>query len=60
MIFTAPVKFTSAPLLLAAVLLSSCTVGPDYSRPPVTTPSAYKETLGAKTPAVDDVFGVRW
>ena len=60
MIFTAPGKFTSAPLLLAAVLLSSCTVGPDYSRPPVTTPSAYKETLGAKTPAVDDVFGVRW
>ena len=35
MIFTAPGKFTSAPLLLAAVLLSSCTVGPDYSRPPV-------------------------
>jgi NodT family efflux transporter outer membrane factor (OMF) lipoprotein len=59
-ILTAPGKFTSAPLLLAASLLSSCTVGPDYSRPPVTTPAAYRETLGAKTPAVDDVFGLNW
>ena len=53
-------KFTSPALLLAASLVSSCTVGPDYSRPPVTTPSVYKETIGAKTPAVDDVFGLKW
>ncbi len=53
-------KFTSAAFLLAAILLSSCTVGPDYARPPVTTPPAYKESLGAKTPAIDDVFGAKW
>ncbi|HEX7232522.1 MAG TPA: TolC family protein [Candidatus Binatia bacterium] len=59
-ILTAPGQSTSAPLLFAVSLLSSCTVGPDYSRPPVTTPSAYKETLAVKTPAIDDVFGVKW
>jgi NodT family efflux transporter outer membrane factor (OMF) lipoprotein len=58
--FMALGKFTSPALLLAASLVSSCTVGPDYSRPPVTTPSVYKETIGAKTPAVDDVFGLKW
>ena len=50
----------SGALLLAAIFLSSCTVGPDYARPPVTTPPAYKESQGAKTPAIDDVFGAKW
>jgi NodT family efflux transporter outer membrane factor (OMF) lipoprotein len=59
-IFTDSGKFTSVALLVAAIFLSSCTVGPDYARPPVTTPSAYKEPLGAKTLAIDDVFGVKW
>lgn len=47
---------------LIALLMSAsaCSVGPDYARPPVTTPPAYKESLGAKTPAIDDVFGVKW
>ena len=39
------------PLLLAASALSACAVGPNYHRPDVTTPPAFKEAAGW-TPAV--------
>ena len=47
-------------LLLAAILLSSCSVGPDYSRPPMPTPAAYKESMGVKLQSLDDVIGASW
>jgi len=39
---------TRAPALLAALLvLAGCAVGPDYQRPEVSTPAAFKEALPA-------------
>ena len=35
---------------LIAVLLSACAAGPDYQRPPVDTPAAFKE-IGDWKPA---------
>ncbi|MDE2227437.1 MAG: efflux transporter outer membrane subunit [Alphaproteobacteria bacterium] len=37
-----------AVVLLLAALAAACTVGPDYRRPPVETPAAYKENAGWK------------
>ncbi len=37
---------TAAALATAAALLSACTVGPDYQRPPVNVPAAYREQEG--------------
>jgi multidrug efflux system outer membrane protein len=37
--------------LIAALLLSACTVGPDYKTPDVATPSAYQELPTAKAQA---------
>jgi NodT family efflux transporter outer membrane factor (OMF) lipoprotein len=47
--------------LLALALLAACTVGPDYVRPAVETPAAYKET-GNWKPAEpkDDVDRGKW
>jgi NodT family efflux transporter outer membrane factor (OMF) lipoprotein len=47
--------------LLAPTLLAACTVGPDYVRPAVETPAAYKET-GNWKPAEpkDDVDRGKW
>jgi outer membrane protein TolC len=53
-------RWLSHGLIALLISASACSVGPDYARPPVTTPPAYKESLGAKTPAIDDVFGVKW
>jgi outer membrane protein TolC len=33
---------------LIAILFTGCSVGPDYKRPPVDTPTAYKEAQGWK------------
>ena len=33
---------------LLAALLAGCTVGPDYVRPPMSTPAAFKELKGWK------------
>jgi NodT family efflux transporter outer membrane factor (OMF) lipoprotein len=48
-------------LVLAAGLLSGCLVGPNYQRPPVTTPPAFKEAEGW-VPAVpaDDIDKGAW
>ena len=37
-------------VLLLALLLSACAVGPEYARPPVEIPSGYKEGAVAATP----------
>ncbi len=38
-----PARYALPVLLMGILLLSSCTVGPKYSRPTVQTPTAYKE-----------------
>ncbi len=44
-----------------AALTGGCVVGPDYARPPVITPDAYKENVGWKVAEPrDDVLRDRW
>jgi NodT family efflux transporter outer membrane factor (OMF) lipoprotein len=54
----------AAPLAIvaAAAALAACTVGPDYERPPVVTPAAYKEAQGWKPAAPQDAInrGAWW
>jgi NodT family efflux transporter outer membrane factor (OMF) lipoprotein len=52
---------TKLAALLAPALLAACSVGPDYVRPSVETPAAYKET-GTWKPAEpsDDVNRGKW
>ena len=40
--------------LLLCVLLSACRVGPDYKRPPVETPTAYKELPPPNSPQASE------
>jgi NodT family efflux transporter outer membrane factor (OMF) lipoprotein len=48
---------TAATLLL----ISACSVGPDYVRPPLKTPAVYKEAEAAKhAQSLDDVVGRNW
>jgi NodT family efflux transporter outer membrane factor (OMF) lipoprotein len=51
-----------APIALAAVLLTGCAVGPDYVRPQMDVPAAYKETGPWKTatPQVIDASHPWW
>ncbi|MEA2657711.1 MAG: hypothetical protein QOF64_296 [Candidatus Binatota bacterium] len=45
----------------ALLLISACSVGPDYVRPAFETPVAYKETEAAKSAqSVDDVVSRSW
>jgi NodT family efflux transporter outer membrane factor (OMF) lipoprotein len=47
--------------LLALMAFAACSVGPDYSRPLVTTPANYKETDAAATAqSIDDVIKTKW
>ena len=50
-----------AGFLASVIYLSACSVGPDYTRPPVTTPAQYKEA-DAASPAqsVDEVIKAKW
>src|SRR6266498_1017222 len=53
----------SLSLVLGALLalLSACTVGPNYSRPPVTTPANYKEVRALNAAqSIDDISGATW
>ena len=38
-----PMRRTEPPLLVTALLLSGCSLAPDYHRPVVGTPAAYQE-----------------
>ncbi|HVO94984.1 MAG TPA: TolC family protein, partial [Terriglobales bacterium] len=59
-----PVKPRWSLTALLALIVSttpSCSVGPDYSRPPVTTPATYKEADSAATAqSMDDVIKAKW
>ena len=45
----------------ALSLISACSVGPDYARPALETPAAYKESEAAKNPAsLDDAMRSDW
>lgn len=51
------VRALIAPLLL----VSACSVGPDYNRPPVVTPTHYKESDGAPSVStIDDAIKSKW
>jgi NodT family efflux transporter outer membrane factor (OMF) lipoprotein len=54
-------KFKAA-LMIGTFLISSCAVGPDYKRPDVTTPDAYKEATkwDKAVPADDAPRGPWW
>lgn len=54
--------YRPAGTLFVAVLLAACTVGPDYRRPAVATPAAFKENRGWKVaqPADDAPRGKWW
>lgn len=60
--FTAGAQIKRAAWGCAALLLSACTVGPDYSRPPTAsaTPAAYKESAATTGRSIDDVIGENW
>ena len=45
---------------LALVAMSGCTVGPDYHRPEVETPPAFKEADGWRVAAPQEVSRERW
>ena len=51
----------SAVGLIVAAVVAGCSVGPDYVRPPVITPDAYKENVGWKVAEPrDDVLRGTW
>lgn len=48
-------------LIALLVFASACSVGPDYSRPPVTTPANYKEADTAVTAqSIDEIIKTKW
>jgi NodT family efflux transporter outer membrane factor (OMF) lipoprotein len=53
-------KRLALPVLL--LQLTACVVGPDYVRPPVATPAAFKESMGWKTaqPREHEIRGRWW
>ncbi len=57
-----PVRILLAVLVGVAMLLASCTVGPDYVRPGVEVPGAYKEMEGWKVAEPSDhaIRGAWW
>jgi NodT family efflux transporter outer membrane factor (OMF) lipoprotein len=46
--FRMPVRAVTASSLVAVLLLSACAVGPNYVRPTVSTPAAFKEAPSAQ------------
>src|SRR4029434_7319969 len=54
-------KVLSFTFVAMLVFVSACTVGPNYSRPPVGTPAGYKEAGDAKSiRSIDDIIGATW
>ena len=54
-------RYTIGVLASVIGFISACSVGPDYARPALQTPAAYKELPTAvKPPAIDDVVTRRW
>ena len=54
-------KIFCLPIPATLLLISACSVGPDYVRPAFETPAAYKETEAAKSSqSLDDVVSRNW
>lgn len=54
-------KYTISVLALIIGFISACSVGPDYTRPAVQSPAAYKELPAVqKSLAIDDVVTQNW
>lgn len=54
-------KIFRPTIATALLLVSACSVGPDYVRPALETPAAYKETeAGKSAQSVDDVVSRSW
>jgi len=54
-------KSSSLAVFALLAFISACTVGPNYSRPTMTTPAGYKEAVGSNPSlAIDDVVKVKW
>jgi len=48
-------------LVALLIFVAACSVGPDYKRPAVTTPTGYKEADSAATAqSIDDVIKLKW
>src|ERR1700760_3231741 len=47
-------------LITVAVLLSGCTVGPDYKRPTVHVPTDYRDSMAAQTATVASLGNEKW
>ena len=47
-------------LLPIAVLLSGCTVGPNYKRPTVNVPTDYRDSMAAQTAAASSLGNENW
>ena len=52
------ILWRSALTLLCGVFLSACTLGPDYRRPVVQTPSQFRHASGA--PVADSIADLKW
>jgi len=50
----------AAALLAAAFLLAGCTLGPDYKRPPVSSPSSFRGVTPAEAAAPESLADVAW
>ena len=52
-----PIDRRTLATLLGATVLSACTLGPDFRRPDIATPAAFKENQGwtVAAPADDDL-----
>jgi NodT family efflux transporter outer membrane factor (OMF) lipoprotein len=45
---------------VAALVASSCTLGPNYRRPAIEVPSAYRDVGGPATAAAESIADVKW
>ena len=50
----------SAVVITLAVLLSGCKVGPNYSRPPISAPPAYRGPDGAQISSAQSLGDDKW
>jgi multidrug efflux system outer membrane protein len=47
-------------LVAAALLLAGCTVGPDYTRPPVSVPATFRGVTSAEATTTESLADIRW
>jgi len=54
------VKIPLSVFVLAAIVLTGCAVGPDYHRPVVQTPSAFRAPTPQPTPEAASLADLKW